>query len=139
MIVLDTNVLSELMKPAPDMRIVAWLDSHPPTSLFTTTITQAEILYGVGLLPEGRRRTQLEVALAGMFDEDFAGRVLPFDGAAARAYAVIAAARRQMGEPISQFDAQIAGVCRSRDAALATRNAADFTGCGIEVRNPWIE
>lgn len=139
MIVLDTNVLSELMRPAPEARVVAWIGRQPPASLFTTTVTQAEILYGVGLLPNGRRKRELEAAVSGLFDEDLAARILPFDAAAARAFAAIAVARRQAGEPISQFDAQIAAICRSRDAVLATRDDDDFMGCGIEVRNPWTE
>lgn len=126
------------MRPAPEARVVAWIGRQPPASLFTTTVTQAEILYGVSLLPESRRKRELETAVSGLFDEDLAGKVLPFDAAAAHACAVIAVARRQAAEPISQFDAQIAGICRSRDAALATRDD-DFTGCGLEVRNPWTE
>jgi predicted nucleic acid-binding protein len=137
MIVLDTNVLSELMRPAPDGRVTGWVAARPAVSLFTTTITQAEILYGVALLPDGRRKQSLSEAVQGLFDEDFAGRVLPFDGAAAHAYAVVAAMRRQAGQPIAQLDAQIAAICRSRGAALATRNTDDFAGCGVDVVNPW--
>lgn len=137
MIVLDTNVLSELMRPAPEARVVDWVASQPAASLYTTTITQAEVLYGLSLLPEGHRKLALETAVAGMFEEDFAGRILPFDGAAAQTYAVVAVARRRAGRPIAQFDAQIAAICRSRDAAIATRNGPDFTECGIAVLNPW--
>ena len=137
MIVLDTNVLSELMKQNSEPRVLGSVAAQPAASLFTSTITQAEILYGLALLPEGRRKSQLEGAVAGIFEEDFAGRVLPFDGAAAHAYAAVAAERRHAGQPISQFDAQIAAICRSRGAALATRNVADFAGCGIEVVDPW--
>lgn len=137
MIILDTNVLSELMRPAPEVRVVDWVARQPAASLFTTTVTEAEIRYGLGLLPDSRRKAALEVAVAGMFDEDLGGRILPFDRAAADAYAALAVARRRAGRPISQFDAQIAAICRSRDAVLATRNATDFTGCNIEIRNPW--
>jgi predicted nucleic acid-binding protein len=137
MIIIDTNVLSELMRPAPVSAVERWIASQPPTSVFTTTITQAEILYGIALLAAGKRRLALEEAVAGMFEEDFADRILPFDGAAARAYAIVAAERRQSGKPIMQFDAQIAAIARSRGAAIATRNASDFEGCGIPVVNPW--
>ena len=137
MIVLDTNVLSELIKPAPEAQVLDWVADQPMASVFTTAITQAEILYGLALLPDGRRKAALEKAVVGMFEEDFARRVLLFDGAAAHAYAVVAAERRRAGRPISQFDAQIAAICRSRGADLATRNVSDFTGCGIQVVNPW--
>jgi toxin FitB len=136
-IVLDTNVLSEMMRLDPDSTVAAWISAHPASSLFTTTVTQAEILYGVKLLPLAKRRSGLETALSEMFATDFAGRVLPFDQAAAQAYAEIAAARRRAGRPIAQFDAQIAAIARSRDAGVATRNVADFEGCGIGLINPW--
>ena len=137
MIVLDTNVLSEIIREKPNGKVVTWLEAQPLTGLFTTAITQAEMLLGVALLPGGRRRHGIEKAVAGMFDEDFAGRVLSFDEAAARSYAVIASARRRAGRPIAQFDAQIAAIAHCRKAILATRNTSDFTGCGIEVINPW--
>lgn len=139
MIVLDTNVLSELMRAEPSPRVAAWVTTHPARSLYTTAVTQAEVLYGVALLPEGTRRTALAQAVAGMFEEDFLDRVLPFDADAARAYAEVAAERRRLGRPISQFDAQIAAIARSRGAALATRNVADFTDCGVTVIDPWGE
>lgn len=137
MIVLDTNVLSEMMRPAPDATITNWVATQSAANLFVTTITQAEILHGVLLLPQGRRRDAIEVAADAMFEEDFAGRILPFSSLAARAYAEIAVARRQSGRPISQFDAQIAAIARSAGAAVATRNVPDFEGCGIRVIDPW--
>jgi predicted nucleic acid-binding protein len=136
-IILDTNVLSELMKPKPSALVENWVAEQPSASLFTTSLTQAEILYGVALLPKGRRRKALDEAIAGMFEEDFAERILPFDGAAAYAYAILAARRREIGKPIAQFDAQIAAIARSRGAAVATRNISDFVDCGIQVHNPW--
>jgi predicted nucleic acid-binding protein len=136
-IVLDTNVLSEMMRPTPDANVAAWMSARPATSLFTTTVTQAEILYGLQLLSSAKRRSQLEAAVSQMFATDFAGRVLPFDQAAAQLYAQIAAARRRAGRPITQFDAQIAAIARSRDAKVATRDVADFEGCGIGVIDPW--
>jgi hypothetical protein len=101
-------------------------------------VTEAELRYGLALLPDGRRRTTLAEAMTNMLEIDFAGRIIPFDSAAAVAFAKVAAERRLAGRPISQLDAQIAAVARSRAAAMATRNVADFEGCGIEVINPWV-
>jgi predicted nucleic acid-binding protein len=137
MIVLDTNVVSELMKPAPAASVVRWVAAQPAGDLYTTSITQAEILHGVMLLPRGRRRKAFELAAEAMFREDFAGRVLPFGGDAAVLYARIAVERRRAGRPISHFDAQIAAVARSQGATIATRNVADFEGCAVKVINPW--
>ena len=137
MIVLDTNVLSEAMRAVPAPEVLRWLGSHPASSLFTTAITQAEILYGLQLLPKGKRRTALEAAIEAIFEEDFADRILPFDSDAAHVFPEIAAARRAMGRPIAQLDAQIAAIARSRGAKLATRNTQDFEHCGITVVNPW--
>lgn len=137
MILLDTNVLSELMKAAPDQAVLAFVNGVPGMALFTSAITQAEILYGIALLPEGKRRDALLAAARTALDNHFRGRVLPFDGDAAEAFAAIAAARRQAGRPLSQADAQIAAIAKSRGAALATRNVSDFDGCGVSVINPW--
>ena len=137
MIVLDTNVVSELMRAAPAAKVARWIGAQPATSLYTTTITQAEILHGVRLLPAGKRRNAVEAVAEAMFREDFAGRLLPFGSDAARSYARIAAERRRIGRPVSQFDAQIAGIAESVSATLATRNVADFSHCGIEVVDPW--
>jgi predicted nucleic acid-binding protein len=137
MILLDTNVVSELMKSAPAARVVGWVATQPASSLYTTSITEAEILHGILLLPSGQRRRAIEAAARAMFSEDFLGRVLPFGSAAAFRYAEIAADRRRARRPISTFDAQIAAIARAVGAALATRNVADFAGCKIEVVNPW--
>lgn len=137
MIVLDTNVLSELMRAAPAANVKKWVAAQPATSLFITAITQAEILYGISLLPKGRRRTAIEAAAKAMFEEDFDARILPFGGDAAVAYAEITTVRRRMGRPISNFDAQIAAIARSTGAAVATRNTADFDDCGVELIDPW--
>lgn len=139
MIVLDTNVLSELMRSAPDPNVEGWVAARPASSLFVTTVTQAEILYGVTLLPPGKRRDRLDIAVDGLFEQDFADRLLPFDEAAAREFADIVFGRRRRGLPISQFDAQIAAITKSRGAAIATRNVADFLHCGLTVVNPWLE
>jgi len=137
MILLDTNVVSEMMRMRPAARVVSWMASQPANSLYISSITQAEILHGLMLLPQGRKRRELEQAAAGMFSQDFAERVLAFDGAAAVAYAQIAADRRRAGRPIAVFDAQIAAVARAAGAVLATRNTADFARCGVELLNPW--
>jgi toxin FitB len=137
MIVLDTNVLSEVLRPEPEARVLAWLDEQPANSVFTTAITEGEILYGIRLLADGQRRRKLWDAATAIFDDDFVGRVLSFDGEAAGHYADIGASRRSAGRQISQFDATIAAITRSHGATLATRNAKDFEGCGIEVVNPW--
>jgi predicted nucleic acid-binding protein len=136
-IVLDTNVLSELMRPAPDARVMAWLLAQPASDLHTTSITQAEILFGLQLLPAGRRRTALQRSADEMFGQDFAGRVLEFGSDAAPAYARLAADRRRSGRPIAHHDAQIAAIAKIRGAVLATRNVADFRGCGVEIVDPW--
>jgi predicted nucleic acid-binding protein len=136
-VVLDTNVLSELMKAAPAESVVVWAASQSATSLYTTSITQAEILHGIMLLSAGKRRNAFEAAAQAMFNEDFAGRILPFGSDAAAPYARIAASRRRAGRPISHFDAQIAAIALSAGAGVATRNISDFDGCGIKVINPW--
>ncbi len=137
MLILDTNVLSELMRPRPAPTVIEWVAGHPAGQLFITTITEAELRYGVALLPAGNRREQLGLALDQMLDEDFRQRILSFDRSAARAYAGIVARRRHAGRPISQFDAQIASIARSRDAGVATRNTLDFANCDIKLVDPW--
>ena len=139
MIILDTNILSELMRPQPSEIVTRWVSQQSAPSLFITTITQAEIWYGLALLPLGQRRTVLEKTIEEMFAEDFNQRVLSFDTAAARTYAAITAGRRSVGRPIGQSDAQIAAIALSCGALVATRNVTDFEGCGITVLNPWID
>ncbi len=139
MIILDTNVLSEALRPLPSGVVLRWLAAQEPEAVFTTAITQAEVLYGIELLPPGKRRVRLSAAIEKMFAEEFQGRILPFDDEAARAFAKILAARDAAGRPISQFDAMIAAIARSRHAAVATRNTADFERCGIQLINPWTE
>ncbi len=137
MIVVDTNVLSELMRASPAEPVVRWMAAQPARAVYTTTITQAEILYGILSLPSGKKRDAIRAAAEAMFATEFDGRILSFDTAAASAYARIAADRRRAGKPISHFDAQIAAIVLSERAELATRNVADFEGCGIRVTNPW--
>jgi predicted nucleic acid-binding protein len=138
-IVLDTNVLSELMRPNPSIRVIAWMRQRPRPQMAVTSITEAEIFYGVELLPPGKRRNQFLSEAEAMFAEDFGGLPLPFDSEAARLYARIASARRAMGKPISVPDAQIAAIVLARKAVLATRNIMDFEACGIKLVNPWKE
>lgn len=138
MIILDTNVLSELMRPAPSAAVENWVSRQPVAGIFISAITEAELRYGLALLPEGRRQRQLVTEVEAMLAEEFAGRILPFDSPAASAYARIAA-RRRSGRPIAQADAQIAAIAASRGASLATRNVADFANCGIDLVDPWTE
>ncbi len=138
MIVLDTNVVSELMKAAPEPAVLAWINALPMPSVFLSAVSQGEILHGVALVPAGKRQGGLLRAAHTAFETYFRGRILPFDSEAAEAYAEIAANRRQAGRPIPQADAQIAAIARSRGAELATRNVEDFEDCGVAVVNPWI-
>lgn len=139
MIILDTNVLSESLRDLPSPTVINWLDRHSPTELFTTAITEAEILYGVALLPDGRRKTLLHQGAQRLFLKLLRDRVLPFDSKAAHAYSQIASMRRALGRPMPQLDAQIGAIALANAAAIATRNTADFEGCGIELVNPWRE
>ena len=137
MIVLDTNVLSELLRPEPDRQVEQWLSGQDGAQVYFTTVGEAELRHGVAILPAGKRRNALSTAIEGLLDEDFRDRILPFDRAAACAYATIAAARRAAGRPISQFDCQIAAIARAHKATVATRNTSDYQGCGIDLINPW--
>ena len=137
MIVLDTNVLSEALRPSPSVKVRRWMSGQSAASLFITTISEAEMLYGVAILPAGKRQSSLREAVVAIFKEDFANRVLPFDSAAAEAFADMAADRRRSGRPLNALDGQIASIARSRGAAIATRNSADFEGCGVPIIDPW--
>jgi predicted nucleic acid-binding protein len=137
MIILDTNVISELMRPKPSARVAVWVAKQRATELFTTSITEAEIFYGIELLAKGKRREGLLAAAEAMFAEDLAGRVFGFESETARAFSEIAAHRRALGRPISHADAQIAAIAQVRGARLATRNVADFEDCGLDVIDPW--
>lgn len=137
MIVLDTNVLSELIRPQPDPKVVAWLLGQPRSRLFTTAISRGEMLFGVLVLPDGQRKRRLWQEVQAIFATDMAGRVLPYDGEAADAHAAFAATRRAQGRPVELPDAMIAGIVQSRGATLATRNVRDFEGCGITLVDPW--
>jgi len=136
MIILDTNVVSELMRPDPAPGVGSWVRDRDRRELRTTVITVAVVRYGIARLPDGRRK-QVLLAAADEIFAAFAEQVLPVDNAAAEHYAVIASSRERAGKPIAGFDALIAAVCRSQGAALATRNVSDFDGTGIEVIDPW--
>jgi toxin FitB len=137
-IVLDTNVISELMRRAPHPAVVAWIGAHPSPTLYTTSVSKAEILYGIVALPEGRRRAALVATAEAIFAEDLADRILPFDDLAADRYAEIIAARRRTGRPIETFDALIAATALAAGADIATRDIGGFEGCGLTLINPWI-
>lgn len=136
MIVVDTNVVSELMRPAPAPEVRAWAARQDSRDLYTTAITVAEVLYGIERLPAGRRRDELMAAAVGVFGR-FAEKILPFDILAAEQYGLILTRRDQLGMPMNALDAQIAAICRPRQAGLATRNVADFRETGVDVINPW--
>jgi toxin FitB len=136
LIVVDTNVVSELMRPSPSARVRDWVASQPGPDLYTTAVTVAEVLYGVERLPPGRRQAELRSAATELFD-GFADQVLAFDAAAAVQYALVVSGRDRSGLPVDGFDAQIAAICRVRGAVLATRNVTDFRDTRIEVINPW--
>lgn len=137
MIILDTNVLSELLRPEPARQVERWLSAQDGAKVYFTTVGEAELRYGVAILAAGKRRGALTQAIEGLLEEDFRDRILPFDRAAARACAAIAAERRSAGRPISQFDCQIAAIARARVATVATRNTSNYEGCGIELVDPW--
>lgn len=137
-IVLDTNVLSELMRPQPDQTVMHWFGERTSVVFYISAITQAEIMLGISLLPEGKRRDTLAAAANEMFSQDFAGRCLPFDATAAANYAGIVSARRNAGQAISTEDAQIAATALAHGYPIATRNTKDFLHIsGLTLLNPW--
>jgi predicted nucleic acid-binding protein len=136
--VLDTNVISELMKPEPHEGVSAWIAARPRRSLYTVSIVQAEILHGIALLPEGKRRNALAATAEAYFVEEYAGRILSFDSKAAAHYAAISASRRSAGNPIDGFDALIAATALAVGAKIITRDSSGFESCGLTVINPWL-
>jgi hypothetical protein len=136
-IVLDTNVLSALMRQVPEAPVVAWLDRQPTESVWITSITLFEARLGLALLPKGRRKQGLEAAFARLLEEDLEDRVLAFDSAAATAAASLAADRQRAGRPVDMRDTQIAGIALARRATLATRNVRHFRDLDVPVINPW--
>lgn len=136
---LDTNVLSELMRSTPSEEVLAWFAQNVDASMFTSAITQAEILTGIALLPVGKRRSALAVAADAMFDIDFAGRCLAFDSAAAKQQALIVSNRKALGHPITTEDSQIAAIALVAGLTLVTRNTKDFANIqGLLLANPWL-
>ena len=139
MFVLDTNVVSELMRERPAPEVLGWMDNQLTDNLFVTSVAEAEIRTGIAILPGGERQRGLAAAAERLFGMFFAERILPFDSDAAQAYAMLAAKRRAAGRPISQSDCQIAAIAHSRGAPVVTRDVDDFEGCGLEVINPWMD
>lgn len=137
MILLDTSVLSELIKPVPNEHVAAWLNTLSAHDVSTTSITAAELWAGVRRLPDGRRKAKLATEIDGVLYEDLGGRIEAFDLSAANQYGSISAVRARQGSPIGVADAQIAAICASRSATLATRNVKDFVDTGIKLINPW--
>ncbi len=137
MIILDTNVLSALMRKAPEAPVVAWLDRQPAESVWITSITLFESRLGLALLSKGRRRQALEAAFSRLLEEDLENRVLDFDGAAATEAASLAAERQKAGRPVDMRDTQIAGIALARHATLATRNVRHFRDLKVPVVDPW--
>lgn len=136
MIVLDTNVVSEPMRPAPDPHVLTWLNSQPAESLYLTSVSLAELLVGIGVIPVGRRRESLARSLDHLLDL-FADRVLPFDQAAAGRYADMAVRARAVGQPLPPSDGYVAATAASHGFLVATRNARHFAHTGVEIINPW--
>ena len=137
MIVLDTNVVSELARPEPDQRVLAWLASQSPETVYLTTINEAELRAGAMLLPSGRRRDRLSARLDRLLSWHFGSRILPFDTHAARAFAAVTAEARHRGRVVDPVDRQIAAIAYSVGFAVATRNVRHFDYCGLEVIDPW--
>ncbi|MGA2571739.1 MAG: type II toxin-antitoxin system VapC family toxin [Terracidiphilus sp.] len=138
MILLDTNVISEAMRPIPDSAVMAWLNSQNISELWTCTIVVAELISGLELMPDGKRQRQLKERAELMFERFFGARVLPLDLPTARAYGLVLKARRTKGLPIDEMDALLAATALASGAALATRNASHFQDFGIRVLNPWL-
>jgi predicted nucleic acid-binding protein len=138
-ILLDTNVISALMQPTPDLRVRGWLNRHEAQTLFLSTITVAEIGFGLCVLPEGQRRRRLEERFERFLAEGFEHRLLSFELPSARLYAEIMSSRRALGRPMSMADGQIAAIARARLLKLATRNTKDFEHCGVELVDPFLE
>ena len=134
---LDTNVVSELMRESPEPTVARWVSGHPVEDLFLSAVSEAELRYGAAILPMGRRRERLFFKIEAMLRDAFEDRVLPFDGDAARTYAHTPAARRSAGRPVASADCQIAAIAAAHRMRLATRNVRDFEDMGIEIVDPW--
>lgn len=137
MFLIDTNVISELMRATPAPSVLNWFSTQDPSTLYLSAATEAELRTGIAILPAGQRREGLKAALDATIAEDFEGRILPFDTDAAKTYAEIAAGRWSAGRPITDADCQIAAIARAAGMPVVTRNTRDFEGCGVEVITPW--
>jgi len=137
MIIVDTNIVAEAMKALPEVAVMSWLNDQETSTLFLTTITMGEIYYGLRIMPQGRRRLQLEQGFDRLLAEAFAGRVLAFEEGAARHYGEVMGRRREIGRPLSVPDGQIAAIARVNGYVVATRNVRDFVDCGVEIVNPF--
>ena len=136
-LLLDTDVVSELLRPSPNPAVESWVAEHAAAELYFSTVGEAELRFGVAMLSEGQRKHVLATAIEGILREDFEDRILPFDSSAACAYANIAAAHRATGRTVASADCQIAAIAHSRGMTVATRNVRDFEDIGIEVVDPW--
>lgn len=137
MFVIDANVASELTRPEPTRSVAAWISGRDARDMYLTAVSEAELLYGVAIMPTGKRRNALQAAMIRWLDLGFGERILPFDSAAARVYAEVAAERRRAGRPIGEADCQIAAISGSRGAVVVTRNVRDFKDTGVRVIDPW--
>lgn len=137
MIILDTNIISEIMKLEPSDSVMSWLNKQETIKLFITTITIAEISYGLNILPKGKRRATLEEAFDNAISDAFRHQILPFDESSAHMYGKMMGLKKKLGHPVSVPDGQIASIARVNDAIVATRNIRDFTDCGLELINPF--
>src|SRR5215210_3790613 len=137
MIVVDTNVVAELMKVSPARAVVSWMNNQESSTLFLTAVTIGEIGYGLRVMPQGRRRLQLEQGFARVLAEAFAGRIFAFDEEAARHYAEVMGRRKEIGRPLSALDGQSASIARAKLDVVATRHLRDCVECGVEVINPF--
>lgn len=139
MILLDTNIVSEIMRPMPDPTVLSWFNQQQIGQVYVSAVTEAEIRYGAALLPAGRRRTALQKEIEGVFAEDFSDQVLPFDHDATPHFAAVTAHRRSLGRPIAMADAMIAAIALANGCRLATRNVKDFADTGADVIDPFAE
>lgn len=134
---LDTNIVSEAFRPQRNLEVEGWFERTPRNRIFVSSVTKAELLFGLAIMPQGRRQLELSEAMYKFLSHELRTEVLPFGTREAELFAEIGSHRRAKGRPISQFDAQIAAIARSHDFAIVTRNTRDFEHCGVELINPW--
>jgi toxin FitB len=139
MVIVDTNVISELMRNQPHPSVLQWMDSQLVLDLYSTAITAAELRAGVAVMPSGKKRVELAQKMRQLFDEEFRNRILPFDNTCATHFAEVIAQRQEIGRPISDTDAMIAAICLAHDAAICTRDVGGFEFCSVNIINPWAD